>query len=138
MALRRERLDGACELIERSTASGVVGAASLYVSQGEFELARGFGAARSPDTVFLLASITKPMTATGLMVLCDRHKVALSDPVRKFIPEFRGDGRDEVTLRHLLTHTSGLPDMLPQNEDLRRRHAPLRSEERRVGKECAD
>lgn len=125
MALRRERLDDACKLIERTAAAGEVGAAALYVSQGDFELSRGFGAAKSPDKVFLLASITKPMTATGLMRLCDRKEVALSDPVRKFIPEFHGDGRDEMTLRHLLTHTSGLPDMLPENDDLRKRHAPL-------------
>ncbi len=83
------------------------------------------GAATSADTVFLLASITKPMTATGVMRLVDRREISLSDPVRKYIPEFRGGDRDLVTVRHLLTHTSGLPDMLPENEALRRRHAPL-------------
>ena len=65
------------------------------------------------------------MTATGLMVLVDRREISLSHPVRKYIPEFRGGDRDLVTVRHLLTHTSGLPDMLPENDALRRRHAPL-------------
>ncbi len=45
---------------------------------------------------------------------------------QKFIPEFRGGDRERVVIRHLLTHTSGLPDMLPENEELRKRHAPLR------------
>jgi beta-lactamase class C len=65
------------------------------------------------------------MTATGIMVLVDRGKLALRDPVRKFIPEFSGGDRDLITVQHLLTHTSGLPDMLPENEALRRKHAPL-------------
>jgi beta-lactamase class C len=65
------------------------------------------------------------MTAAAVMVLMDRGQVSLSDPVQRFIPEFRGDGRDRVLVKHLLTHTSGLPDMLPENTELRKRHAPL-------------
>ncbi len=76
--------------------------------------------------MFLLASITKPITATGVMTLVDCGRLSLSDPVRKFIPEFTGGGRDLVTVRHLLTHTSGLPDMLPENLELRKRFAPLK------------
>jgi CubicO group peptidase (beta-lactamase class C family) len=45
--------------------------------------------------------------------------------VKKFIPAFTGDGRDQVTIRHLLTHVSGLPDQLANNNDLRKQHAPL-------------
>jgi CubicO group peptidase (beta-lactamase class C family) len=59
------------------------------------------------------------------MLLADRGKLALSDPVRKFIPEFSGGDRELVKIEHLLTHSSGLPDMLPENTDLRRRSAPL-------------
>ena len=65
------------------------------------------------------------MTATAVMKLTERGDVSLSDPVQKFIPQFSGGDRGLVTVRHLLTHTSGLPDMLPENDDLRRRHAPL-------------
>ncbi len=74
------------------------------------------------ESVFLLASITKPMTAVGVMKLVDRGELGLSDPVRKYIPEFR---HERVLVKHLLSHTSGLPDMLPENEALRKRHAPL-------------
>jgi CubicO group peptidase (beta-lactamase class C family) len=45
--------------------------------------------------------------------------------VKQFLPQFEGDGREAVTIKHLITHTSGLPDMLPENVELRKRHAPL-------------
>ncbi len=43
----------------------------------------------------------------------------------KYLPEFSGDGREKVTLRHLMTHVSGLPDQLPENLQLRRSRASL-------------
>ena len=46
--------------------------------------------------------------------------------MRKHIPEFQGGDKDKITIRHLLTHTTGLPDMLPENDELRKRHAPLK------------
>ena len=75
--------------------------------------------------MFLLGSISKPIFVTALMTLFERGAFALDDRLRKFIPRFAGEGRDEVTIRHLLTHVSGLPDQLPENDDLRRTHAPL-------------
>ena len=125
MAMRGQRVEQAAELVERAAASGDIRAAVLDVRQGEFKYARAFGEARGTHTVFLLASITKPMTAMGVMVLAERGALALSDRVRKFIPEFSGGERKLITVKHLLTQTSGLPDMLPENEALRRRHAPL-------------
>jgi CubicO group peptidase (beta-lactamase class C family) len=77
-----------------------------------------------PDTVFRIASMTKPITAIGIMMLADEKKLAIEDPVEKHLPEFRGqmlvDKREgdtitlkkparPITLRDLLTHTSGLP-----------------------------
>lgn len=87
---------------------------------------KAFGAAKSLDARFLIASITKPMTAAGVMKLVDRGKLRLEDPASRYLPEFGKDGdRGKVTIRHLLTHTSGLPDMLPDNTELRRKNAPL-------------
>jgi CubicO group peptidase (beta-lactamase class C family) len=126
LALRRDRMDAASKLIESQTSSGEVSAAVLRVARGSDVFVKAFGAAKSPDTVFLLASITKPMTAAAVMILRDRAALSLQDPVQRFIPEFRGGERDVITIRHLLTHTSGLPDMLPGNVELRKRHAPLR------------
>ena len=86
---------------------------------------RSFGAARSPDDLFLLGSISKPMTVAALMTLYGRGRFRLDDPVRKFIPEFTGAVRDRITIQQLLTHVSGLPDQLPENAALRKSHAPL-------------
>ncbi len=124
-ALRKQRVEEAAELVRRATASGEVRAAVLDVRQGGYRFSRAFGEVRGAETAFLTASISKPMTAAGVMLLADRGKLALSDPVHKFIPEFAGGDRDLVTVQHLLTHTSGLPDMLPENVELRKRHAPL-------------
>src|SRR4029077_5721707 len=65
----------------------------------------------SPAAVFDLASLTKLFTGTALLVLNDRRKLALGDPVITICPEFAGPDarRRDVTIRHLLTHTSGLP-----------------------------
>jgi CubicO group peptidase (beta-lactamase class C family) len=64
----------------------------------------------TPETLFLLASITKPVAATALMQLVERGKLLLDDPVARFIPEFGAEGKKGVTIRHLLSHTSGLDE----------------------------
>ena len=114
----------ASRLIRARTDSGAVAAAVLHVRHAGQEMSRAFGAARV-DLPFLIASPTKPMTASAVLWLRDRGELALGDPVKKYLPDFRGGDRDAVTIRHLLTHTSGLPDMLPENIELRRQHAPL-------------
>jgi uncharacterized protein YbbC (DUF1343 family)/CubicO group peptidase (beta-lactamase class C family) len=65
------------------------------------------------DTVFDLASLTKVIvTTTAVMQLVERGKVRLNDPVAKYLPEFAQNGKEEVTVRQLLTHYSGLaPDL---------------------------
>lgn len=115
----------AVRLIQSKVDSGELAGAVLEVCHRRQVSAHAFGIAK-PSAVFYLASLTKPMTATAVMLLADRGKVSLEDPVQKFIPEFRGGERERVLLRHLLIHTSGLPDLLPENEDLRKRHAPLK------------
>lgn len=77
-----------------------------------------------PDALFRIASMTKPITALGIMILADEGKLAVTDPVEKHLPEFRGQmvvaqrSGDSVTLKKpsrpitvhdLLTHTSGMP-----------------------------
>ena len=65
------------------------------------------------DTVFDLASLTKVIaTTTSVMQLVELGKVRLNDPVAKYIPEFAQNGKDDITIRQLLTHFSGLaPDL---------------------------
>jgi len=70
------------------------------------------------DTIFDLASLTKVVaTATSIMILVERGRLRLSDPVSLHIPELKGEGRERITIEQLLTHTSGYaPDF-----DLRER-----------------
>ncbi len=77
------------------------------------------------DAIFLIASITKPIVATGALLLAERGLLTLDDRVEEYVPGFGREGKHAVTIRHLLTHTSGLPDMLPNNFELRAAHAPL-------------
>jgi CubicO group peptidase (beta-lactamase class C family) len=79
------------------------------------------------DALFRIASMTKPITALGIMILADEGKLSLEDPVAKHLPEFRGQmlasrsgetvtlkkPARPITLRDLMTHTSGLPDRMP-------------------------
>ncbi len=121
----RSGLEAAFDLIESLVSGGAVLGAALDVRSGDRVAARAFGTARDADAIFLLASITKPMTAAGVMLLADRGELRLTDPVRRFIPEFRDGARARVTVQQLLTHTSGLPDQLPENVALRKRNASL-------------
>jgi beta-lactamase class C len=124
-AVEQGRSNDAIRLIEGQVNSGQLAAAALWARGQSFALRRSFGEAKKADAIFLLASITKPMTSTAVMVLVDRKEISLSDPVQRFIPEFKDDGKEGVLLKHLLTHTSGLPDMLPEDQELRKAHAPL-------------
>jgi CubicO group peptidase (beta-lactamase class C family) len=124
-ALRRERWDDAAEVLERATAKKQVDAAVLHVVQRDESFTRHFGKAASDDAMFLLGSISKPINVTAVMTLFDQGKFRLDDRVKKFLPAFTGDGRDDVAIRHLLTHVSGLPDQLANNNELRKKHAPL-------------
>jgi CubicO group peptidase (beta-lactamase class C family) len=123
--LRPDKLEAAADVLTRAAAGRQVDAAVLYVRHRKGVFARSFGSARSLDDRFLLGSISKPVSVTALMTLYDRGRFRLDDPVRKFLPEFTGGARDRITVRQLLTHVSGLPDQLPENEALRKRHAPL-------------
>jgi CubicO group peptidase (beta-lactamase class C family) len=77
------------------------------------------------DVIFLVASITKPIVAMGALLLVERGLLSLDDRAYEIVSQFRGRGKYGVTVRHLLTHSSGLPDMLPNNRELRESHASL-------------
>lgn len=65
------------------------------------------------DTIFDLASISKIFTATAVMILFEKGLFNLDDPVAKHIPEFAANGKENVTIRQLLTHTSGFTAWIP-------------------------
>jgi CubicO group peptidase (beta-lactamase class C family) len=84
------------------------------------------------DAIFLIASPTKPITVTAAMLLVERGEFELDDLVVEHVPEFASHGKEKIRIRHLMTHTSGLPDQVPENEQLRSTHAPLEEFVRRV------
>ena len=124
-AMRQDKFDAAAAVLAKSVSDGQVRAASLCVRHGKDLFARSFGEAKTPDAVFLLASITKTMTAAAVMTLVDHGKIRLDDPVVKYLPEFSTGPRAKITIVQLLTHVSGLPDQLPENQALRSSHAKL-------------
>ncbi len=93
----------------------------LWVEHNGVYFTRAYGKARvepihvsaQRDTIYDAASLTKVVATTpAVMLLHQRGILDINDPVKKYLPEFTGDGRGAVTLRHLLTHTSGLrPDI---------------------------
>ena len=134
VGMSAERLARITDYLRGETQNGDVTSASVLVARhAKVILNRGFGRlnprpdsrATQPDTIYLLASISKPVTVCGLMLLVESGKVDLSDPVQRYLPEFQGDHKEQVKVWHLLSHTSGMPDMLPTNVELRRAHAPL-------------
>src|ERR1043165_3519135 len=73
------------------------------------------GKPMKPDTIFWIASMTKPITGAAVMMLQDEGKLSVDDPVGKYIPELAEmktkDGKSfRLTLKQLLTHTSGMPE----------------------------
>ena len=133
LGLDPERLEIAANLIQAEIEKASISAASLTVARhGAVALARGFGYVKpgsseevTADSVFLLASISKPISICALMLLVERGEVGLNDPVQIHLPEFEGEHKQDVLVRHLLSHTSGMPDMLPENLELRKAHTPM-------------
>ena len=108
------------ELVRIAVERGVVPGAVLIIGRGAEDPGRvhaygrtAVGAVGRPvtaDTVFDLASLTKVVATTpALLRLVDQQALALDDPVQRYLPEFAGSGKDEVTVGQLLIHTSGLP-----------------------------
>jgi CubicO group peptidase (beta-lactamase class C family) len=92
------------------------GAALLVLQDGQPVLRRGYGLADleqgtavGPQTNFRLASVSKQFTAAAILLLAEDDRLHLDDPVRKWLPSLPVAG-EAITLRHLLTHTSGLID----------------------------
>ena len=102
---------------EALAAKQMPGCVVLVAWQSKIAYLRAFGDRRieperepmTVDTVFDLASLTKPLaTASSVMLLIAQGKLQLDDPVGRHLPEFAGQGKQDITVRHLLTHQSGL------------------------------
>ena len=128
------QLERAFELLRGWAEDGTLpGATALVARRGMVIGRRWFGdAVREPErrpigpgTLFAVASVTKPFTATAIMQLVERGRFSIDQPVGELLPEFAGPGKDGITLRHFLTHTSGLPEYADDDDEIRRQHLGL-------------
>jgi CubicO group peptidase (beta-lactamase class C family) len=113
------RLSTIDRVVRRGVDEGGYPGAAVVVGRKGFSVwSRGFGSldwtgrtrVTSQESIYDLASLTKVVaTTTAIMVLYDAGKVELDAPVSRYLPEFSGGLRDQVTIRHLLTHRAGLP-----------------------------
>ncbi len=124
-----DRLLQALKQIDDWIDPAAVSAASVVVRQGGREIGEHHagtlesGRPVQRDTIFGLASVTKPITAACALLLVDRGQIGLDEPVARFLPAFGKPsalgtpeweaGRGLITVRQVLSHTSGLPEDLP-------------------------
>ncbi len=122
LRLRKEQMVLISKIIKKTIRSGKIpGAVVLIGKQDRVLYRRAFGhraikpkkLSMTIDTIFDLASLTKVVaTTTALMQLVEEGKLCLEDPVARYWPEFKANGKENITVRELLTHYSGLrPDL---------------------------
>jgi len=117
-ALREEQMAPITEIAKKAIRAGnIPGAVILIGHEGKVVYRKVFGlralkpkkVSMTIDSIFDVASLTKVVaTSTAVMQLADMGKLNLEDPVAKYWPEFKGSGKEEITVRDLLTHYSGL------------------------------
>jgi CubicO group peptidase (beta-lactamase class C family) len=110
---RSARID---EYLTRANKLGQFNGAALVAQNGKVIYKKGLGLANmewnvpnETDTKFRLASITKQFTAALILQLVDQGKLKLDGKLSEYLPDYRKDVGDKVTIHHLLTHTSGIP-----------------------------
>ncbi len=131
VGLSQERLDRITAVMQKHVDDGrLAGAVAMVARDGKVAYLHSVGmrdreqqVEMSPDTIFRIASMSKPITSVAVMMLYEEGRFQLKDPISKFIPEFRAPkvivtaqgsqeqivpAKREITIRHLLTHTSGL------------------------------
>ncbi|HEY0729425.1 MAG TPA: serine hydrolase domain-containing protein [Pyrinomonadaceae bacterium] len=106
-------------------AQQIPGLSLAVINNGEIVLARGYGLANiehqapvKPETIFQSGSIGKQFTATAIMLLVEDGKLSVDDNITKYIAN-SPESWNKITVRHLLTHTSGMGDY-PKDFDMRR------------------
>ncbi len=101
------------------------GAAVLIMKGDEVLFEKGYGIADmnslekiDVNTFFNIASVSKQFSAVALMMLAEEGKLSLDDNVKRWFPEFKSPLLEKITLRHLLSHTSGIPDARDRSDRL--------------------
>jgi CubicO group peptidase (beta-lactamase class C family) len=123
--------DALAALIDRHIAEGAFDGAALAVLHADrpvferFSGGAGPGLPSGPRVLWPLASITKLFTTAAVMRLVELGEVTVNSPVWQVLPRFTGAGREDVRVRHLITHTSGLPYESPAMGELLAAHTPV-------------
>ncbi len=104
-------------LISQYVANKQFNGTVLVAEKGQVIFKKGYGMANmewnianTPDTKFRLGSVTKQFTAMLIMQLVETGKIKLTDPVTTYLPDYPKSTGDKITVHHLLTHTSGVPN----------------------------
>lgn len=106
---------------------------TYLASKGDSILARGargmadLTAQREnvPETKFLIGSTTKPFTAIAILQLAERGLIELNSPISDYLPDYSKEAGERVTIHHLLSHRSGIPDVLTNREFFARVGEPM-------------
>jgi CubicO group peptidase (beta-lactamase class C family) len=108
----------------------------LIAWKGRVVLKKSYGMANetiglpnTPQTKFFIGSITKQFTATAILILEERGLVDLNRPVSTYLPDFKHPYADKITIHHLLTHSSGLPNYTDKMEIYLKRMYPFNPDE---------
>ncbi|MFI5204109.1 MAG: serine hydrolase [Flavobacteriales bacterium] len=114
---KTDKIDKLEELITRYADYGQFNGSVLVAEKGAVIYKKGFGWANMesgsdnlPDTKFRLASVTKQFTAMLVVQLASENKLKLDVPISTYLPDYPKKTADIVTIHHLLTHTSGIPN----------------------------
>lgn len=117
-ATKAERIDA---LVQKYNALHQFNGAVLVADDSGVLLKKGYGYANfewqipnTPDTKFRIGSVTKQFTSMVIMQLVSEGKINLDEKITTYLPDYRKDTGDRVTVRHLLTHTSGIPSYTSQ------------------------
>lgn len=112
------KVDKLDKLISTYAEYGIFNGSVLVAEKGKVIYKKGFGLAdmewnipNQPDTKHRLGSITKQFTATLIMQLVEQGKLKLDVPISTYLPDYPKKNGDVITIHHLLTHTSGIPNM---------------------------
>lgn len=138
-AFHRDKLTALDEAVQQAIADGKIIGAALWLEREGESYHKAFGRralkpqpeAMTEDTLFDVASLTKVLAAASAAMWCvERGLVKLDDPASKYLPEFTGVGREKITVRHLLLHTSGMPVNLDPKTQ------PFRNHEEAIAQLC--
>jgi CubicO group peptidase (beta-lactamase class C family) len=115
-ALAQDKVAKIDQLLSLHAKYGQFNGAVLVADNGKVIYKKGFGLANmewnipnAPDTKFRLGSITKQFTATVILQLVEQGKIKLDGKLIDYLPDYRKDTGEKVTIHHLLSHTSGIP-----------------------------